>query len=152
VAPIRVVNRTRGTVLGDRVRLADSLVHRMRGFLFRSEPEPGEGILLTPCQAVHMIGMRYALDVVLIDEGGTVVATHSHLRPWRWTPIHRAALHALELPAGTISDTDTRTGDALSWASVDPEPASDTEATEGAGRRDGRRRIAPRKAGEHHER
>jgi uncharacterized membrane protein (UPF0127 family) len=133
VAPIRVVNRTRGTVLGDRVRLADSLVRRMRGFLFRREPEPGEGILLTPCQAVHMIGMRYALDVVLIDEGGTVVATHPHLRPWRWTPIHRAALHALELPAGTISDTDTRTGDALSWASVDPEPASDTETTEAAG-------------------
>lgn len=117
--PIRVVNRTRGTVLGDQVKLADTLLSRLRGFLFRSEPSAGEGILLSPCQAVHMMGMRYPLDVVFIDEAGTVVATHPDLRPWAWTRMHRQALHALELPAGTILNSDTRTGDSLSWGTAD---------------------------------
>lgn len=119
--PIRVVNRTRGTVLGGRVLLADDLMARMRGFLFRTEPSAGEGILLSPCQAVHMFGMRFPLDVVFIDESGTVVATHPDLRPWKWTGLHRKALHALELPAGTILGTGTRTGDALSWATAGAE-------------------------------
>ena len=118
MTPIRVVNRTRGTVLGGQVRLADDLLARMRGFLFRREPSPGEGILLSPCQAVHMFGMRFPLDVVFIDESGTVVATHPDLRPWKWTGLHRKALHALEVPAGTILGTGTRIGDALSWATA----------------------------------
>jgi uncharacterized membrane protein (UPF0127 family) len=131
MTPIRVVNRTRGTVLGDQIVLADTVLSRLRGFLFRGEPVTGEGILLSPCQAVHMFGMRFPLDVILIDESGTVVATHPDLRPWRWTPVERHALHALELPAGTILKSGTRTGDALSWSTTDVEP--DVEPDAGAG-------------------
>lgn len=122
---MRVVNRTRGTILGARVRIADNALSRLRGFLFRPRPEPGEGLLLSPCQAVHMFWMRFSLDVVFIGETGKVVAVHPDLRPWRWTPVYRAALHALELPAGTILATGTRTGDELSWARTleEPDPA-----------------------------
>jgi uncharacterized membrane protein (UPF0127 family) len=122
---MRVVNRTRGTILGGRVRIADDALSRARGFLFRPRPEPGEGLLLSPCQAVHMFWMRFALDVVFIGETGRVVAVHPDLRPWRWTPVYREALHALELPAGTILATGTRTGDELSWARTleEPDPA-----------------------------
>lgn len=123
MTPIRVVNRTRGTVLGTEVRLADTFFGRMRGFLFRGAPTTGEGMLLSPCQAVHMFGMRFALDVVFIDQHGTVVGLYAGLRPWRWTPVHRQAVHALELPPGTIRGSGTEAGDALSWAAaVEPEP------------------------------
>ena len=129
MTPIRVLNRTRGTALGDRILLADNVMSRLRGFLFRGEPEAGEGMLLSPCQAVHMIGMRFPLDVILIDEAGTVVAIHEDLRPWQWTPVNRQALHALELPTGTIGRTGTQTGDALSWATADLLPDEQTNGS-----------------------
>lgn len=115
---IQVVNQTRGTVLGGQVKLADEALGRLRGFLFRKEPGPGQGILLSPCQAVHMFGMRFALDVVFIAEDGVVVAVHRGLRPWRWTPLYHRAMHALELPVGTVDQSSTRPGDALSWTPV----------------------------------
>ncbi|MGK7312854.1 MAG: DUF192 domain-containing protein [Candidatus Longimicrobiales bacterium M2_2A_002] len=115
---IQVTNMTRGTVLGGDVQLADELWSRTRGFLFRPEPGPGEGMLLSPCQGVHMFGLRFALDVVFIDEEGRVVGLYPDLRPWRWTSIHRLAMHALELPVGTIDRSATRLGDALSWTAV----------------------------------
>jgi uncharacterized protein len=121
---IRVLNRTRGTVLGSRVRLADGLWSRSRGFLFRPAPSAGEGILLSPCRAVHMYGVRYPLDVVFISDTGQVVATYPRLRPWRRSGIHGSAYHALELPAGTIRATGTAPGDLLSWASVDGDAAA----------------------------
>jgi uncharacterized protein len=124
VSTIRVLNRTRGTVLGTAVRLADDLPSRVRGFLFRPAPSPGEGILLSPCRAVHMFGVRYPLDVVFISEHGQVVATYRDLRPWRRSAVHGTALHALELPAGTIRATGTAVGDALSWSSADGDPAA----------------------------
>lgn len=115
---IQVTNMTRGTVLGGDVQLADEIWSRARGFLFRSEPGHGEGMLLSPCQGIHMFGLRYALDVVFIDEQGRVVALHPELQPWRWTSLHRTAMHGLELPVGTIDRSDTRVGDVLSWTAV----------------------------------
>jgi uncharacterized protein len=117
---IRVLNRTRGTVLGTRVHLADRLHNRVRGFLFRPPPVAGEGILLSPCRAVHMYGVPFALDVIFVDEAGQVVALYHDLRPWRRSRFHRSALYALEVPAGTIRATGTAVGDALSWAGVRP--------------------------------
>lgn len=116
---IRVVNRTRGTVLGTRVRLADDLPSRVRGFLFRGAPAAGEGILLSPCRAVHMFGVRFPLDVVFISDTGQVVAVYRKLAPWRRSGLHGSALHALELPAGTVQSTDTAVGDELSWTPVE---------------------------------
>jgi uncharacterized protein len=121
---IRVLNRTRGTVLGTSVRLADQLAARVRGFLFRPAPAVGEGILLSPCKAVHMFGVGFPLDVIFISEAGEVVATYRDLAPWRRSRLHGSALHALELPAGTIRATGTMVGDALSWATVDGAAAS----------------------------
>jgi uncharacterized protein len=132
---IRVQNRTRGTLLGTRVRLADRLPSRTRGFLFRPAPTSGEGILLSPCRAVHMYGMRFPLDVLFISEAGQVVATYRELRPWQRSRVHGSAAHALELPPGTIRATGTAVGDLLSWsAAVEADGGLDAAAAPGAGR------------------
>jgi hypothetical protein len=112
---VRVINESRHTVLGRRVRLADTLVSRVRGFLFRRQPVMGEGLLLAPCKGVHMYGMAFPLDVLLIDRGGVVVAAHPELPPGSRTPIYRTAVYALELPAGAIAATRTHVDDRLSW-------------------------------------
>jgi uncharacterized protein len=125
---IRVLNRTRGTVLGTQVRLADTLPGRVRGFLFRPPPPEGEGILLSPCKAVHMYGVRFPLDVVFISEDGRVVATYRDLAPWRRSRVHGSALHALEIPAGTIRATDTAVGDLLFWEPVNGEAMAEEAA------------------------
>jgi uncharacterized protein len=119
---IRVLNRTRGTVLGTQVRMADRLASRARGYLFRPPPAHGEGILLSPCQMVHMFGVRFPLDVVFISETGQVMATYPELRPWRRSRLHGSALHALELPPGTIRATGTAVGDDLSWSAAKADP------------------------------
>jgi uncharacterized protein len=137
VTTIRVLNRTRGTVLGASVRLADSLPRRMRGFLFRPAPTEGEGILLSPCKAVHMFGVGFALDVVFISASGEVVATYRDLAPWRRSRLHGSALHALELPPGTIRASGTMVGDALSWTTVDEAATATSTSTSTSGEGNG---------------
>jgi uncharacterized membrane protein (UPF0127 family) len=44
-----------------------------------------------------------------------VVATYGSLPPGRWTRWHRNAQAALELPAGTLAATGTRTGDLVEY-------------------------------------
>jgi len=112
---LRVVNESRRSVLGSRIRLVGSVLGRTRGFLLRQQPNPGEGMFLMPCKGVHMFGMRFPLDVVFGNAEGVVLATHQELRPGRRTPVYGAAQFALELPCGTIAATGTRVGDRLNW-------------------------------------
>jgi hypothetical protein len=112
---VRVVNESRHSVLGGSIRMADSLWARLRGFLFQRKPVAGEGLFLTPCKGVHMYGMRFPLDVLIIDRTGLVIAAHPQLAPGRRTPVYPSAQYALELPSGAITETSTRVGDRLSW-------------------------------------
>jgi uncharacterized protein len=122
---VRIVNTRRNRELGARVALADSWLARLRGMIGRPEPNSGEGLLLTPCRSIHMYGMRFPLDVLFLDKDGTVVASYPSLRPGSRTRWHRHAMHALELPAGTVQGSGTVPGDVLVWS---PEPVPSPHA------------------------
>ncbi len=110
---VQVLNSDRGSVLGTQIGVADRWWTRMRGLLGRRPLEPGEGLLLQPCQAVHMYGMSYPLDVAFLDRSGSVVALYPGLSPGRRTSFHRHANKALELPSGTLEASGTQKGDTL---------------------------------------
>lgn len=108
-----VVNVSRGTVLADRVRVADTWTGRLRGLLGRRGLAPGEGLLLTPCRAVHTFGLRYPIDVVYVARDGRVVLVQGGMLPGRPGPYVRAAAWVLELAAGTAQARGVAAGDRL---------------------------------------
>ena len=114
-------NDSRGTLLGTRVRVADTFGSRLRG-VKRIELSPGEGLFLTPCRGVHTFGIRSPLDIVLVDRFGVVVALSENLAPRRVSAWRRDAEGVLELPGWTIRASGTRVGDRLSWRVSDPGP------------------------------
>lgn len=113
---MRIVNRTRGTLLGEHVTLADTWWGRFRGFLGRTPPIEGEGILLSPCASIHTWGMTFALDVVFLDSSGGVLAIREDVKPWSRPLRVAGAQHVLELPVGTVRGTGTAVGDACTWS------------------------------------
>ncbi|HSB54596.1 MAG TPA: DUF192 domain-containing protein [Gemmatimonadales bacterium] len=117
---LRAANTARGSVLGTRIGLADRWWLRLRGLLGRSGVAPGEGLLLRPCRAVHMRGMRFPLDVAFLDGAGAVVAAYHSLPPGAHTRWHRGARDALELPAGTLAASATAVGDTIVCTEVEP--------------------------------
>ena len=110
---LRVENADRGTLLGSRIGRANRWWLRLRGLSGRDTLREGEGLLLEPCRAVHMLGMRFPIDVVFLAADGSVVAVYPALAPGARTRYHRAARSALELPAGTLASSGTREGDRI---------------------------------------
>jgi uncharacterized membrane protein (UPF0127 family) len=71
-----------------------------------------------------MFGMRYAIDVVFLDDAHRVVALVSRLAPGRISPKIPHATSVLELPAGTIEHAGLALGASLEIAdSADVTPA-----------------------------
>lgn len=116
MSALLITNRTRGTVLGSEVMLADGWWSRLRGYLGRAKPESGQGILLAPCKAIHTMGMSFPIDVLFLDRGGKVLASLRGVQPWRGARRVSAAKYVLEVPEGTIEATGTEPGDELAWS------------------------------------
>jgi uncharacterized protein len=55
------------------IRLAARPRERLLGLAWMPAPPPRTGLLLPHTRSVHTFGMRFALDLVWIDETGTLV-------------------------------------------------------------------------------
>ena len=109
---ILVRNTTRKTQLGDRIEKADSGARRSKGLLGRNGRAPGEGMWIVPCESVHTFFMRFPIDLVYIDRKLRVKKISNRVPPWRLSACF-SAHSVIELPGGTIQDSQTSVGDIL---------------------------------------
>jgi hypothetical protein len=101
---VTVENRSRDSRVVASAVLANTFWSRMRGLLGRPCPPAGEGLLLEPCNQVHMIGMAYPIDVAFISLEGVVLRVIRNLKPWRMTAPCLGARYALETGVGGLAD------------------------------------------------
>ncbi|QCJ44029.1 DUF192 domain-containing protein [Bacillus sp. S3] len=86
------------------IKIADSFFKRLKGLMFLKNPIMNEGLLIVPCNSVHMFFMKFPIDVVLLNERNEVIKVYPNLKPWRMTKPLKAAHSILELPAGSINN------------------------------------------------
>lgn len=108
-------NATRQAFLASQLRCADSHLSRLLG-LMGTPPETlasGNGLWIVPCHGVHTFGMRYAIDLVYLNDKYEVVHTEENVKPWRVAAVCLEAATVLELSPHTIFQTGTRVGDKI---------------------------------------
>ena len=107
------------------LEVAASFGSRFMGLMGRSALLAGEGLWLRPASSIHMLFMRFPIDVVFLakpdaDGGRRVVGVRRALRPWTgvvwWA---RGADGCLELPAGTAAASGTTVGDVVLLRAMD---------------------------------
>lgn len=111
---MKIVNKTKGTILADKAIIAHSYSRRIIGLLNRKNLNQGEALIIDPCSSIHTFFMQFAIDVIFVDKENKVIKTISCLKPFRLTPIYWQGKLVIELPAGTIKSTHTQDGDTLS--------------------------------------
>jgi uncharacterized membrane protein (UPF0127 family) len=102
------------------------MLRRMRGLMGRRTLDNGEGMLLAPCNGIHMFFMRVPLDVVFLNRHNQVVCTVSGLPIGALVPRIPGAVSVVEVPVGTVCESGTTVGDLLSI-----EPAGDSTVGSG---------------------
>jgi uncharacterized membrane protein (UPF0127 family) len=113
-----LVNARTGEVVASSVEVADTRAARRRGLLGREGLPGGAALVITRSNAVHTIGMRFAIDVVFVDAQGTVRKIVRRLPPWR-VAVSVPARSAIEFGAGEVDGDAVRLGDRLYLAPPD---------------------------------
>ncbi|MGN6379965.1 MAG: DUF192 domain-containing protein [Gaiellales bacterium] len=102
----------RGPVVCEQGELAITAWTRTKGLLGRSGLEPDQGLWIQPTNSIHMLFMRFPIDVVYAAADGRVLKLVRGIRPWRMS-MCRGAKVALELPVGAIERSGVSVGDHL---------------------------------------
>lgn len=108
-------NRTRATYLATDLVIARTHWSRFRGLMVTdsSKFRPGQGLWINPSRGIHTFAMRFPIDAVYLDRDRTVIHIEEDLKPWRMAAIRIQAASVLELPTGTIRDSQTALGDKI---------------------------------------
>ena len=101
-------------MIADRADAADTSEKRRRGLLKHTHLDPGEGLWISPCEAVHSFGMKFAIDLVYLDKKKRVRKVRRNLVPRRLSAC-LTAHSVLELPVGAIDESRTEAGDEIEF-------------------------------------
>ena len=102
------------SLLFENAQITQTAWERMRGLLGRPSLTSNEALLIRPCSSVHMLGMRYALDIAYLNNSGEVIKTVSSLRPMAISACFSAS-STLEMPEKSLLTKNIRVGDVLTW-------------------------------------
>jgi uncharacterized membrane protein (UPF0127 family) len=91
------------------IRVADTWWRRAVGLLATPDLSDPCGLLISPCNSVHTLGMRYAIDVLFLGADGEVLKLVPALKPLRAAGC-RGAKSTLELRAGLAAELGLRVG------------------------------------------
>jgi uncharacterized membrane protein (UPF0127 family) len=110
----RAVHERTGKVLAEDLELASNVITLTAGLMFRSTLAPGRGLWLNPCNGIHMMFMRFAIDAVFLDNRERVRKVYRNLPPW-WGVVWFVwgAQSVIELPAGSTAEIDLKRGDQI---------------------------------------
>jgi uncharacterized membrane protein (UPF0127 family) len=108
-------------VLAEECVVAESFFDRLKGLIGTKTFSTGQGLLLKPCNNIHMWFMSVSIDVIFgkeeIYNNQLVIMVSSfkeNIKPWRIFPLgDMRASQTLELPVGTIQRCNIRKGDIL---------------------------------------
>ena len=119
-------NRTRQTFLATELKIANTHLSRLRGLMFSRAHDFsfGQGLWIAPSHGVHTLGMRYAIDVVYLDEKTCIRHIEENLKPWRIGAVRLDTATVLELPAFTVFNSGTKVGDELEIVAQHEEQAT----------------------------
>ncbi len=120
---MKLVNRSKGFTISDDSNIADSLLLRVLGLMLS---KPRDLVLISSKEDVvssriHMLFMRFPIDVIWLNSGKRVVDLHRNIKPfnplkpdtWRIYGPRSPARYVVELGEGELGTTEI--GDELDF-------------------------------------
>jgi len=102
-----------GAVVIPGLEIADSFITRFNGLMFRKSIPDDYGLLISPCNQIHMFNMRFPLDIIYLSEDNTVLHIDENIQPWKVGRTVKKAVCVIEVNAFFCRNKEIGIGDTL---------------------------------------
>ena len=100
-------------MITDNAQRADNFFTRFKGLMFVKQREDNYALHITPCNQIHMLNMRFALDVIYLDENGRVVKIDENVQPGKICKTVKDAGSVIEMGSFRAREMGIRAGDII---------------------------------------
>ncbi|WP_052807161.1 DUF192 domain-containing protein [Risungbinella massiliensis] len=111
---MRWVNVYRHNTFFRKIELAVTITELMQGLLGRTSA--GRGLFLMGTSQIHMVGMKFPIDVVYLNKEGFIIGLEEALPPNSYGEYFKGAAHVIEFSSGTIQDYQIKVGERWFWS------------------------------------
>ena len=100
-------------VITDNAEITDTCFTRFRGLMFRKTIADDDALYITPCNQIHMLNMKFAIDVVYLDESGMVIKIDINIQPGKICKTVKNAKSVIEFKSHSASKLSIQNGDKI---------------------------------------
>jgi Uncharacterized conserved protein len=108
---VLIKSLTNENIILEETEVAKHFIARLRGLIGRKNLEPKQGLIIFPCNSIHMFGMKFSIDVIFLDKNKMVCHLIPGMKIKKISPIIKNARYVLEAPIGTILQKKINLGD-----------------------------------------
>ncbi len=83
---------------------------RFMGIMLKKDLGREEALVFPKCNSIHTCFMRFPIDIIFVDEKGTIREIIDSLKPWRLLFPRRNVKHTIEVRAGLSREHNLTTG------------------------------------------
>ena len=96
-----------------KIKVAKNFFSRLKGLIGKNYLPRDEGLLIAPCNSVHMCFMKFSIDAIFIDKNFVVKKISPKLKTWTGFGICFGAWGVVEVAAGEAARLNLKVGDKL---------------------------------------
>lgn len=93
--------------------IADSFFTRFRGLMFRKSIESDYALYITPCNQIHMLNMRFAIDVIYLTDSAEVIRIDENVQPGKICKTVKNAKSVIETKSFSAARLGISEGDII---------------------------------------
>ncbi len=102
-----------GNPITGNAETAYSFFRRFRGLMFRKSIADDYALHIKPCNQIHMLNMKFAIDVVYLSASGEVVRVDENVQPGKICKTVKNAKSVIEMKAFAAAEYGICEGDIL---------------------------------------
>ena len=114
----KAIAKKDGLVVIRNVDVADGFWERFRGLMFAQSIPDNYGLHIKPCNQIHMMNMKFPLDIIYLSADGEIVHIDENMRPWKIGKTIKKAASVVEVNAGTCACCGINVGDRLTVENI----------------------------------
>jgi uncharacterized membrane protein (UPF0127 family) len=112
---VQIYNVTKKTIMLNEAEVADSFRTRLKGLLGRDSLEKDSGLIIMPCNSIHMMGMKFSIDAIFVDKNHKICKIIPNLKKMEFSPVVWKASYVIEAPSGTAKLKDLEINDEIQF-------------------------------------